>query len=275
MNAPCASPARASSRTRSSAVGPTFAAGALCVVAVFLAPLLPTTGAAAQESRIILEVEGGPAWQSSNNVEVPNDGTATRFSLPDVVGTGHTWAGRMYLTWRLTDRSDLRVLYAPLSFTETGTPGGPLRFADEDFVGGTPVEARYTFNSYRVSYRWRARSSDRADYWIGGTAKIRDATIKLDQGSVSGRTDDVGFVPLLHLAADWRLGPGLHVSADVDALAGGPGRAIDGALKIGYEMGDGWSLRVGYRTVEGGADVDSVYNFAWINYAVASVVWRW
>lgn len=236
---------------------------------------LAPSAAFAQEPRFVLELEGGPVWQSSNNVQVPNDGTATRFSLTDLAGTGPIWAGRTYLTWRLTERSSLRVLVAPLSFTETGTPSSPLRFEGENFLAGSPVEATYTFNSYRLSYRWLAKSTDGADYWIGGTAKIRDATIALDQGGTSSRKDNVGFVPLLHLAADWRLGPSLRIGADVDALAGGPGRAIDAAVKIGYDIDDDWSMRVGYRTVEGGADVDEVYNFAWINYAVASVVWRW
>lgn len=235
----------------------------------------PPAGAAAQEPRVLVELEGGPVWQSSNNVEVPNDGTATRFSLSDLVGTGPTGAGRAYVSWRIGERSSLRLLFAPLSFTATGTPSSPLRFEGEDFVAGAPVEATYTFNSYRLSYRWRARSSERADYWIGITAKIRDATIALDQGGRSSRKDNVGFVPLLHFAADWRLGSRLRFGADVDALAGGPGRAIDGSLKLGYDFDDHWSLRAGYRTVEGGADVDEVYNFAWINYAVASVVWRW
>jgi hypothetical protein len=34
-------------------------------------------------------------------------------------------------------------------------------------------------------------------------------------------------------------------------------------------------LSFGYRTVEGGADVDAVYNFAWFNYAVVSGSYRW
>ena len=35
-----------------------------------------------------------------------------------------------------------------------------------------------------------------------------------------------------------------------------------------------WTVTVGYRTLEGGADVDDVYNFAWFHYAVASAVYR-
>jgi hypothetical protein len=57
-------------------------------------------------------------------------------------------------------------------------------------------------------------------------------------------------------------------------LGGGPGRAIDLALKIGYDINDRWSVTAGYRTVEGGADVDEVDNFAWFNSAMVSGVVR-
>lgn len=77
----------------------------------------------------------------------------------------------------------------------------------------------------------------------------------------------------LHVAADRRFGP-IRASLDADALAGGPGRAVDASLKLTYDLNENWGLRAGYRTVEGGADVDSVYNFAWLNYGVISIAWR-
>jgi hypothetical protein len=33
-----------------------------------------------------IQLEGGPIWQSYNDVEIPNDGSATRFSLFDLAG---------------------------------------------------------------------------------------------------------------------------------------------------------------------------------------------
>ena len=84
----------------------------------------------------------------------------------------------------------------------------------------------------------------------------------------------MGFVPLLHLAGDWRFTSRWRLGLDVDALAGGPGRAEDAALELAYDLSDRWSVQGGYRTVEGGADVTEVYTFAWLHYAVLSVVWR-
>lgn len=39
------------------------------------------------------------------------------------------------------------------------------------------------------------------------------------------------------------------------------GRAFDGALKLFYEPSPKFRISLGYRTVEGSADVESVYNF--------------
>jgi len=113
----------------------------------------------------------------------------------------------------------------------------------------------------------------RTSAWVGFTAKVRDATIALKQGAIESRKDDLGFVPLLHVAGEWRMTPRWLVTVDADALAGGPGRAEDVALKLGYRATSRLSLHAGYRLLEGGADVASTYNFAWFHYAVAAVRW--
>ncbi len=221
-----------------------------------------------------IELEAGPAWQSYNDVEIPNDGTATRFSLQDVAGSGPWPAGRVYVTWRVAERHALRLLAAPLTLRETGALDAPVSFTGESFTPGAPVDARYTFNSYRLSYRYRMYEGAATTLWLGVTAKLRDAVIELEQGGTRGRKTDLGFVPLLHLAGDWRLASRWALGLDVDALAGGPGRAEDVALELGYELSPRWSVQGGYRFVEGGADVDEVYTFAWLHYATVSLLWR-
>ena len=241
--------------------------------ALVLALAIPGA-AAAQTPRLVLELEGGAAWQSYNDVEIPNDGSATRFSLTDLVGHGPWPAGRLYVTWNLGERHGLRALVAPFSLSETGVPGAPIDFEGESFAAGVPLDASYTFNSYRLTYRYRVRATERTTAWIGFTAKVRDAAIALEQGTTASRKDNVGFVPLLHVASEWRAAPRWRFTLDAEALAGGPGRAIDAALKVGYGLRDNLTLQAGYRTLEGGADVEETYNFAWVHYAVASIVWR-
>lgn len=243
----------------------------LMLTALGAVPTLTGTAAAAPPPRRLgLELEAGPAWQGYNDVQIPNDDTATRFSLTDAVGKGPWPAARVYLTWRLSDASDLRALYAPLTIDEPGTLSAPVSFAGGAFAAG-PTNATYKFNSYRLTYRHRFHDGARWSWWWGGTAKIRDARIALAQDGVTAAKDDLGFVPLLHVSGEWRLAAGWRVTFDADALAGGPGRAEDAALKLSRDLGERARLAVGYRLVEGGADVDEVYTFAWLHYAVASV----
>lgn len=243
----------------------------LCCVSPLVSP---RPGTAQATPTFVLEIEAGPVWQSRNEVQIPNDDTGTRFSLADVAGHGPWPAGRLYLTWNINRRHGVTALLAPLSFTETGILDAPVAFAGRTFEAGQPVEATYRFNSWRLRYSYRFLDRDRLDLWVGFTAKLRDAKIELEQGGASAEDTDLGFVPLLHLAADQKIGEAWHVLFDFDGLAGGPGRAFDAALKVAYDIGDSWGIGLGYRTLEGGADVESVYNFAWLHFAVVSGEYR-
>ena len=126
---------------------------ALSLVAAGL--FLPRASAS-QGLPIELELEGGLVWQAGNDVEVPNDGTATRFSLQNALGSGPWAAGRVYLTWHRSESQNLRLLYAPLTVAADGLLSTPVDFAGARYLADQPIRGTYTFNSYRASYRWRA-----------------------------------------------------------------------------------------------------------------------
>ncbi len=222
-----------------------------------------------------IEMEGGMLWQTVNDVQIPNSDKGTRFSLVDLAGKGPYPAGRVYLTWNINERHGLRLLLAPFSVTEQIKPSEEISFEGEDFAGGAPLDATYKFNSWRLSYRYAFHRGERTTWRVGFTAKIRDAKIELSRPGTSSSKTDLGFVPLLHIAADMKLSPAWNIAADLDALAGGPGRAVDFSLKLGYRLNRRLFLSAGYRTLEGGADVDEVYNFAWLHYAVFSLTYKY
>lgn len=258
-----------------------MATRAAAVVGLGIALVVAASTASAQEppeedgrSPFVVEIETGPVWQTRNDVQIPNDPSGTRFSLQDVTGNGPWPAGRIYLTWRLDESHALRGLVAPLQFTETGPLPEPVDFAGASYAPDVPTEATYRFNSYRLSYLYRFHHGRRWTWNVGFTAKIRDAVVELDQGGTTSQKTDLGFVPLLHVSGEWRFAPRWHAELDADALAGGPGRAEDVTLQAGYDLSDRWTLSAGYRTVEGGADVDSVYAFAWLHYGVVSLEYR-
>lgn len=251
-----------------------FSRLALILMALLIAAAPAAGSDGRAQSRFVVELEGGPVWQSRNDVQIPNTQNGTRFSLVDVVGNGPWPAARLYLTWNITTRHGLRALAAPFSITETGVLSSKTRFAGAAFDPSVPTEATYKFNSFRLTYQYRFFDGDRWTWWIGFTAKIRDAKVELEQQGASAKKTDVGFVPLLHVRGWYRLAESWRLVLDVDALAGGPGRAEDAALKLNADIGESWSVSVGYRTLEGGADVDEVYSFAWIHYAVSSISYR-
>jgi len=244
------------------------------LVALVVLLLIAASGAAGDDPRFSLELEVGPTWQSRNMVQIPNTEDGTRFSLEDLVGTGPWAAGRLYFTWNLSRKHSLRLLAAPLSYTESGIFDDTVDFAGETYEPGLPTEATYKFNSWRVGYRYRIKDGERWTLWVGFTAKIRDAKIALSQGDTTSEDTDTGFVPLLHFAAHYRFADRWRLIFDFEGLAGGPGRAVDLAIKVGYDFNDHWGIAAGYRTVEGGADIEEVYNFAWFQYAVISGVFR-
>ena len=49
------------------------------------------------------------------------------------------------------------------------------------------MKATYTFNSYRLSYRYRFHAGARTAAWVGFTGKIRDAEIGAATEHVAAR----------------------------------------------------------------------------------------
>jgi hypothetical protein len=227
----------------------------------------------ADQKKFSIEIEGGPVWQSRNDVRVPND-TGTKFSMRDIQGSGPLVAARVYFDYSFKPKHEFRVLAAPLSITATGRLPATTSFAGRTFAPGQPVEGAYQFNSYRLTYRYRIYEGDRWTWKIGATGKIRDAKIELRQGGVSAVDDNVGFVPLLHLDGECRWNRKWRFNLNMDGLAAKQGRAFDIALKLKYDFAKNWTLAGGYRMLEGGADVKTVYTFAWLHYAVASLAFR-
>jgi hypothetical protein len=207
------------------------------------------------------QLDVGGSWQQRNRVQSPNAPGGTRFSLDDITGDGPLAGARLEATWPLRERHELRFLAAPLRIDETGPLAGPVNFQGVAFSAGT-VRAQYRFDSYRVGWRWRWIDRPELTVHVGATAKLRDADIRLQQGTLRARKSNKGFVPLAHAALERRWGDGWFVAADIDALAGGPGYAVDAGVYLGRRIDARWSVRGGLRFLDGGADNDEVYAFA-------------
>lgn len=220
-----------------------------------------------------VEFEGGLFWQARNDFRIPNDPGATEIDLVELAGSGPLPAGRVFLNWDFRPRHRLQVTLAPLQISETVELTDQAVFEGVTFPAGT-TDAVYKFNSWRLGYGYLFHEGEDWMWQVGFTAKIRDAKISLEQGSLYAEKTDLGFVPLLYLRGEYLFCPGSRVVLDFNGLAGGPGRAFDISLKLSRDLSERLSLNAGYRTIEGGADVESVYSFAWLNYAVLGMELR-
>ena len=241
-------------------------------VLLFFSSFVPMI-TAADEKKFQTEIEFGPFWQTRNDVRIPSS-TGTEYSLRDIQGSGPFTTGRINFHYAFNPKHEIGFLVAPLIIKSTGSLDSPVFFAGESFAAGPGIEATYQFNSYRMTYRYRFYKGDRWTWKIGITGKIRDAKIELNDGTTSAQDTDLGFVPLLHLDGEYRFSPHWKFHLNMDGLAAPQGRAFDISLKIKRSISKNWTLAGGYRILEGGADVERVYTFAWLHYATASISFR-
>jgi hypothetical protein len=225
---------------------------------------------AQDKERFAVEFEGGPFWQTRNDVRIPNE-AGTEFSLVDTLGKGPYGAFRIEAAFDINEKHGFRFIYSPLEINETSTLGKEVFFAGEIFDPTASTDATYKFSSYRFTYRYRFYNGNTWRWKIGFTGFVRDARIALRQGNTFAEDTDVGFVPLVHLKGEARLSDSWRFNLDFEGLGAPQGRAFDISAKMGYALSDTWELGFGYRTIEGGADVERVYNFAWLHFVVASI----
>ena len=216
------------------------------------------------------ELEGGAVFSGYNEARIPNTG-GTLFSLSEDLDIAAKAYYRLRLSYSLARRHELSLLYAPLTLKASGRLPADVSFTGVLFPRDTAVEGIYTFNSYRLTYRYRLVDKPRLRLDIGVTAKIRDAEIALKSTPLSASKTNVGFVPLLHARLEWAWSRQLGLLCEVDAAAAKQGRAEDVLLALNWRLSPRLQMRFGYRFVEGGADVDEVYNFAWIHYLAAGL----
>lgn len=233
----------------------------------------------ATHAQLQITVESGIVFNTYNNVRVPNasDNQGTFFSLtnqftPQLPGPFFR-AGAMYT---IAGRHTIELTAAPLAADfEEYSGDEPLSFAGITFIG-EDIQGRYEFNTYRVSYRYGLVRKPKFQFDLGLTALIRDARIAVSQNGVEAEDTDLGFVPLISLYASYTPWPKVSFLLKGDAIVGAKqGRAEDVFLGVMTRLGEiPLYLKSGYRIVEGGANVDQVYNFALFQFIDIGLSYR-
>lgn len=218
-----------------------------------------------------LDVESGLAFQTYNDVRIFNQsGTLFDFNR-DFELQGPVIPIRVRAGYTFYNKNHLFALWSPLQIIYEGPAPREIQFQNSLFSQGEILEGVYKFNSYRLTYRRDLIQSRRWVLGLGFTAKIRDASVQLsNEGGTSEINKNVGFVPLLHLYAQYGLGRA-KIYFEGDGLAGGPGRAFDLFLGSRIPIWNKVDLKSGYRLLEGGADTEEIYNFTLVHYAILGV----
>jgi hypothetical protein len=216
------------------------------------------------------DVETGGVFPGYNDVQIPGKG-GTPFSLSRDLKTENSIFVRGKVFYALGFRHTFSVLVAPLTVKAAGKIPKAVQFQSNTFGANTPLEAKWKFNSYRLTYRYDFVKSEDVEFGIGFTGKIRDAEIRLSGGGLVSSKANVGFVPLLNFRFLWNAGTTVGFLGEADALAAPQGRAEDVLAAATFKPSEGYILRAGYRILEGGANNDEVYNFALFHYVVFGI----
>lgn len=216
------------------------------------------------------DAEAGVVTSGYNDIQIPGD-NGTRFNATETLDNPVSFSYRFRLGYRHNDKHNVFLLFAPLSLKYKGQFDEQIQFQEQLFAANRDVQVQYVFNSYRLTYRYDFVVTDKWRVGAGITGKIRDAVVEVSQDTLEVRKTNIGFVPLLNFYAYVRPYDKIGFSFDGDGLASPQGRAFDFLLAAHYHFSPKWSLRLGYRFLEGGADNDEVYNFTLLHYAVAGI----
>ncbi len=223
--------------------------------------------------RFEFDIESGVALSGYNDIRIPN-ATGTLISFSEELETDPAWFGRGRLTYHFNKRSSISILIAPLTLHASGNVDREVIFEGASFAPNVLLDGVFRFNSYRLSYQYRWLMGDNMHLGLGITAKIRDAAISIEDTTHMSEKTNIGFVPLIRFSFAWSFLDPLTLVLDGDALAAPQGRAEDVALALQGNISPRLSLKLGYRVLEGGADVDEVYSFTWVNYFFSGVSLR-
>ncbi len=238
---------------------------------IFLLAIIIFISNAQTINRFGLDLESGMVLSGYNNVQIPRS-TGTRISLSEELKTDPTLFFRAKLIYSISDRHKLSIFYAPLQLKGNGKINRDVNFEGVVFPADTPLKSLYRFDSYRFTYRYDFYQNDKFQAGIGLTAKIRDAAISIEGADTISEKTNTGFVPLINFRLDWMFADKIGLLLDGDALAAPQGRAEDILLALHYKPSPNFGLKLGYRILEGGSDVEEVYSFTLINYLVIGAI---
>ena len=201
---------------------------------------------------------------------------------------------RLSAELNLWKRHSFIFVYQPIDVRTEAVAGRDVIFDQITFTAGTPMDIRYGFDFYRLTYQFDIFRSPRYELAFGLGGQLRNAKIVFS--SVDGQkrsiSDDLGFVPLLRLRGRYTFANGVWMGleadgfyANVSVLNGGrsdvEGAIWDVSLRAGMTLTSFLDAFVNLRYLGGGANGTSSkgsdnlggdgYTYNWLHTLVLSL----
>ncbi len=214
-----------------------------------------------------LDLESGLVVSSPyNEIRVPGN-SGTTFDLAKDLQTKPAFFYRVRASYTFAKRHTVSVLAAPLTVKSTGSLPRNVTYDGQVFPSNQPTEGFFTFNTYRLTYRYGIVNTNRFRLGAGLTGLLRDATVRLKTESQSATFDNVGVVPLLHYNFWWNPTRRLLILSEADGSYSKFGQAFDVFAGLGYQFRPELAIKAGYRVIQGGTNGDEAYTSTWLNFA--------
>ncbi len=177
---------------------------------------------------------------------------------------------RMSAELHLKPRHTIILLYQPLDVRTEAYLEKPLVLDTDTFPAGTPMNLRYGFDFYRVSYQYDFWPQPDRELAVGLSLQVRDASISFvpKNGSNARLYDDLGPVPILRFRGRLPIGGSSWVGTEIDGFyAQGKvvtgstnvassfrGAILDASLRYGLSLNESVDAFVNARYIGGGAE---------------------
>lgn len=164
------------------------------------------------------------------------------------------------------DRHSITFLYQPLDIPTQALLLRDVVVDSLTFPAGTPMDLRYFFDFYRLSYLYDFAHDPEKELAVGLSLQFRDASISFaaQNGTLFRITQNVGPVPILKVRARWPFGTQSWVGAEIDGFYASDrifnganfkfeGSIIDASVRYGLKFSESLMGFINWRYLGGSA----------------------
>jgi len=173
---------------------------------------------------------------------------------------------RMTADLKMNERHNLTFLIQPFEIYTSALAKRPIVVEDVTFPEGEPINLKYGFTFYRLSYLYDFQKESNKEFALGLSFQIRNASIVFASadGELISINNNIGPVPILKFRWQKSLGESAWIGSEIDGFyASGryitgsendfEGAIIDASLRFGFELTDYLNSFLNLRYLGGGA----------------------